>query len=150
MEVLGWKYNISDIQSALLIGQLEKIEDRLAKREELARFYEAEFDKNAIIYVKTPIGAKSARHLFVIKTDKRDEVIAELQKNGVSIAVNYLPVHLNSFYKQNMGFREGDYPVAEKFGSQCVSLPLYPKLDSESISYICKTVSNTIRELHGV
>ncbi len=150
MEVLGWKYNISDIQSALLIGQLEKIEDRLAKREELARFYEVEFDKNAIIYVKTPIGAKSARHLFVIKTDKRDEVIAELQKSGVAIAVNYLPIHLNSFYKQNMGFREGDYPVAEKFGSQCVSLPLYPKLDLESISYICKTVSSTIRELHGV
>lgn len=149
MEILGWKYNISDVQSALLIGQLEKIEERLLVRQQLAQRYERELDKHAITYVKVPSGTDSARHLFVIKTDERDEALAYLQQNGIGVAVNYLPIHLNSFYTQNMGFKEGMYPVAEEFGKRCISLPLYPKLEVESVHYICETVGRFVKDNYG-
>ncbi len=136
MEILGWKYNISDIQSALLIGQLEKITDRLAKKEKLATLYEEELEKIGISYVVLPKNTKSARHLFVIKTNKRDETIARLQESGIGVAVNYLPIHLNSFYRKNMGFKEGMYPIAEEFGNRCLSLPLYAKMSEDDVLYI--------------
>jgi dTDP-4-amino-4,6-dideoxygalactose transaminase len=146
MELLGWKYNISDIQSALLIGQLAKIDERLAVRDKLAQLYESELDKRGVEYVKVPEGATSARHLFVIKTDKRDEMLTYLQQNGIGVAVNYLPIHLNSFYRHNMGFKEGIYPVAERFGEVCISLPLYPKLEVESVLFICETISKFVTD----
>jgi UDP-4-amino-4-deoxy-L-arabinose-oxoglutarate aminotransferase len=146
MEILGWKYNISDIQSALLIGQLAKIDERLALRDKLVQFYEGELDKRGVEYVKIPKGTTSARHLFVIKTDKRDEMLTYLQHNGIGVAVNYLPIHLNGFYRHNMGLKEGMYPVAEQFGETCISLPLYPKLEVESVLFICKTISKFVTD----
>lgn len=136
MEVLGWKYNISDIQSALLIGQLEKINERLANRERLAQLYETALVDSSITYIKMPEKAKSARHLFVIKVDNRDEALSYLQQNGIGVAVNYLPIHLNSFYINELCFVPGMYPVAEKFGAQCLSLPLYPKLQDAEVEYV--------------
>lgn len=150
MEILGWKYNISDIQSALLIGQLAKIDERLAVRDTLAQLYESELGKVGVEYVKIPEGTISARHLFVIKIDKRDEMLAYLQQNGIGVAVNYLPIHLNSFYRQSMGFKEGTYPVAERFGEVCISLPLYPKLQIESVRYICETVGKYVKDANGI
>lgn len=146
MEILGWKYNISDIQSALLIGQLQKIEERLAAREKIAKLYEDELGRSGIKYAKVPDNTKSARHLFVIKVDKRDDALVYLQKNGIGVAVNYLPIHLNGFYRQELGYKEGMYPISEKFGSECVSLPLYPKLEIESVRYICATVGKFVKE----
>lgn len=150
MEILGWKYNISDIQSALLIGQLAKINERLAVRDTLAQLYESELDKRGVEYVKIPEGTLSARHLFVIKTDKRDGMLTYLQQNGIGVAVNYLPIHLNSFYRQSMGYKEGMYPVAESFGEVCISLPLYPKLEIESVCYICETVGRYMKDMNGL
>lgn len=146
MELLGWKYNISDIQSALLIGQLAKIDERLAIRDKLAKLYENELTKQGVGYVKVPQGATSARHLFVIKTAHRDKMLTYLQQNGIGVAVNYLPIHLNGFYRQNMGFETGMYPVAEQFGERCISLPLYPKLEVESVLYICETIGKYVTD----
>lgn len=147
MEILGWKYNISDMQSALLIGQLEKIEERLSSRKQLAEIYERELNKYGITYVKVPTGTKSAHHLFVIKTDSREEMLNYLQHNGIGVAVNYLPIHLNSFYTQNMGFRPGMYPVAEEFGRTCISLPLYPKLEVGAVYHICEVLNRYVKVL---
>lgn len=143
MKVLGWKYNISDIQSALLIGQLEKIENRLSRREEIATYYETEFDRLGIKYVKTPKNTKSARHLFVIKTENRDDMVSKLQNKGIGVAVNYRAIHVLDYYKNRFGYKSEDFPIAKAFGDRVISIPLYVKLTDLESSYI---VTQLIKE----
>lgn len=140
MELLGWKYNISDIQSALLIGQLAKIEERRDAREQLAEIYETVLSSEGILYVPVPKNTRSARHLFVIRTDERDRMLEFLQERGIGVAVNYNPIHLTAYYREAFGYKEGDFPKAETFGSQCISLPLYPRLEKEAVCYVAQTV----------
>lgn len=142
MKMLGWKYNISDIQSALLLGQLERIEENLKRREEIASFYEREFDKLGIDYMKVPKNTKPARHLFTVLVDNRDDVLAKMQDKGIGVAVNYKPIHLHSYYRNTFGYKEGDYPVAEYIGERTISIPLYPGLTDKEAEYIVTTFKN--------
>lgn len=142
MRMLGWKYNISDIQSALLIGQLERVEENLRRREEIASFYEKEFDRMGINYIKVPKNTKSARHLFAVLVDNRDEVLVKLQKAGIGVAVNYRPIHLHTYYKDTFGYKDGDFPIAEYIGERTISLPLYPGLTDKETEYIVNTLKN--------
>lgn len=141
---LGWKYNTTDIQSALLIGQLEKIEERLARRRAIARRYAEAFDAAGIEYIGAAEGMKSACHLFTVLTEERDRVIAEMNGRGIGVAVNYNPIHLTSFYRDRFGFKEGDFPVAESIGCRTLSLPLYPKMTDEEVEYVIQTVKDTV------
>lgn len=144
MEMLGWKYNISDIQSALLIGQLEKIGERHGTREKLAEIYEVGLSSKGITYVSIPKNTRSARHLFVICVDQRDQMLESLQERGIGVAVNYNPIHLTAYYRTAFGYKEGDFPKAEVFGSKCISLPLYPRLDEEAVHYVIQAVIGAI------
>lgn len=136
MRVLGWKYNISDIQSALLIGQLEKIEDNLNLRETLAKDYEDALDAMGIRYITVPKNTKSARHLFIIKIKNRDEVVNKLQNKGIGVAVNYRAIHILDYYKKTFEYKDNDFPIAKKFGNEVLSIPFYTKLESSQIKYI--------------
>lgn len=140
MELLGWKYNISDIQSALLIGQLAKIEERRDVREKLAKIYETVFTSSGISYVPIPNNTRSARHLFVICIDERDRMLELLQERGIGVAVNYNPIHLSAYYRAAFGYKEGDFPNAEIFGRKCISLPLYPRLHEDAVRYVAQAV----------
>lgn len=136
MRVLGWKYNISDIQSALLIGQLEKIESNLTTRESIAKHYEDALDTMGITYIKVPKKTKSARHLFIIKMKNRDEVVSALQNKEIGVAVNYRAIHMLEYYKKTFGYKDSDFPIAKKFGDEVLSIPLYTKLEGSQIKYI--------------
>lgn len=144
MQLLGWKYNISDIQSALLIGQLKKIERFLAERERVAKIYENALDAMGVEYMLGVEGAKSARHLFVALVEKRDEVLQKMQEQGIGVAVNYRPIHLNSYYREAFGFGGGEFPVAESIGERCISLPLYPKLSSDEAKRVVETFAGAL------
>jgi len=144
MDILGWKYNISDIQSALLLGQLTKIDKRRKKREKIALFYEKELNKLGIEYVKVPQNSISARHLFVIKVKNRDEIIEKLQNTGVSVAVNYRAIHILKYYKDKYEYKEDSFPNAHAFGESVLSLPLYPKLQKEEYRYVIQQLKNIV------
>lgn len=144
MKILGWKYNISDIQSSLLLGQLERIEENLKRREEIASFYEKEFDRIGIDYIKIPRNAKPARHLFAILVNNRDKVLGKLQEAGIGVAVNYRPIHLHSYYRDTFGYKEGDYPAAEYIGGRTISIPLYPSLSPEESAYVVNSLKDII------
>ena len=145
MQLLGWKYNISDIQSALLVGQLAKIEQFLEKREALAAFYKNALDALGVPYMKGADGAKSARHLFVAQVENRDDVLAKMQENGIGVAVNYRPIHLNSYYREAFGFAGGEFPVAERIGERCISLPLYPLLSMDEAGRVVDALARAIK-----
>lgn len=143
MEVLGWKYNLSNIQAALLIPQLARVESYRERREQICQRYEQAFAAIAGIgYPRILQHTKSARHLFTIWVDRaeRDAAIDRLQQLGVSVAVNFRPVHLHRYYRENFGYEPGSFPVAERIGARTISLPLYPRLTDTEIDYIIDSV----------
>ncbi len=150
MPLLGWKYNMDNIQAALLIGQLERIDDLWHRREYLWNLYEEELKGiKGIRILKTLPDSRHAKHLFTILVPpkKRDEILWRLQDAGIGVAVNYRPIHLLSFYRKTFGYKEGDFPVAEDIGARTISLPLYPLLKEEELKAVTSTLKNIMEEL---
>jgi len=144
MEMLGWKYNMNNIQAAMLLGQLEVIEKNLKRREYICRKYEESFESNSeITCLKIVPGSKSARHLFTILVDpkNRDFILHRLQEKEIGVAVNYRAVHLLTYYCEKYGFKKGMFPAAERIGDSTITLPLYPKLSDEEIDCVIESVN---------
>jgi dTDP-4-amino-4,6-dideoxygalactose transaminase len=150
MLTLGYKANLSDIQAALLVGQLGRLDAQLVRRESIAARYEAAFSQ--VPGISFPIvrpGATSARHLFTIWTRprRRDEFLAQLQEKGIGVAVNYRAVHLLSFYREQFGFAPGAFPNAERIGDSTITLPLYPGMTGEEVDQVIGAVTEVAAEL---
>lgn len=143
MEMLGWKCNMSNIQAALLLNQLQNIEKHWRRREQICRMYEDAFKGNPQIACLGVLpNSKSGRHMFTILVppEKRDRILWQLQESGVGVAVNYRAIHLLSFYRQTYGYKRGVFPIAERIGDSTITLPLYPKLTNEEVQYVISTV----------
>jgi dTDP-4-amino-4,6-dideoxygalactose transaminase len=146
MELLGWKYNMSNIQAALLLNQLENIEKYRQRREEICQIYEAAFkDCPDVGCLKIVPDSRSARLMFtiIVPPEKRDMILWRLQEKGIGVAVNYRAIHLLTFYRRTYGYERGIFPVAERIGDSTISLPLYPGLRDEEIEYVIKGVKET-------
>lgn len=137
MEVLGMKYNMDNIQAALLINQIDRLNEYWWEREGISRIYEDAL-KDVVGFTK--VTGKSARHLFTILVDRRDEMLGKLQDANIGVAVNYRAIHLLSYYRKMYGYKAGNYPNAEWIGDHTISLPLYPKLSNTEVEYVIKTV----------
>ncbi len=137
---LGYKFNMNDIQAALLLPQLETVEQARVERDRLHARYLGELDKAGVPVtpVPAPPDVKHAHHLFVIRAAARDRdrLLAHLQEHEIGVAVNYRAVHLNSWYRDNLGAHDGQCPVAERMGGEVVSLPFYPGLRDEQIGHV--------------
>jgi dTDP-4-amino-4,6-dideoxygalactose transaminase len=143
LETLGWKYNMTNLQAAMLMGQLARIDDLWQQRERVAARYEAAFrDAEGVDFPIVVDGARSARHLFTIwvAPGRRDQVLSDLQARGIGVAVNYRAVHLLKYYRETFGFTRGMFPEAERIGDSTLTLPLYPKLTDEEIDYVADSV----------
>jgi dTDP-4-amino-4,6-dideoxygalactose transaminase len=147
MDTLGWKYNLSNVLAALLISQVPKMDAWCARREAISRRYEEAFSRlPGIDFPRVVPGTQSARHLFTIWVDpaKRDATLARIQALGVSVAVNFRAIHLLSYYRERFGFRGGEFPVAENIGNRTITLPLYPRLTDEQVSYVIDSVAKSL------
>ena len=152
IEELGFKSNMNDIQASLLMPQLEKIEERLKRRQDIVYLYEeALSDVNGIITPPPlPDGYRSALHLYTIrvaKPEKREAMLQRLIDEGVGCAVNYYPLHTLSLLQRECGLKEGMFPNAEAMGNSVISLPLYPLLKDEEASYVADVVKKAAAEL---
>jgi len=96
--------------------------------------------------MKTVAECKHPRHLFTIHVapERRDEILFKLQERGIGVAVNYRAIHLLKYYRQHFGFKEGDFPVAERIGNTTITLPLYPKLTDVETQAIIKAVLDIV------
>ena len=140
---LGYKANLSDINAALLIGQLPRLDAQLARREAIAKAYEDAFaEVPGVDFPRVPAGARSARHLFTIwvPPDARDEALRGLGERGIGVAVNYRAMHLLSYYVARFGFVRGSFPVAELIGDRTITLPLYPSMSDEDVAQVIDAV----------
>ena len=152
MQELGFNYRMTDMQAALGKGQLRKSGDFVKRRRQIITAYNEAF-KN-LEWLTIPYerpGVFSAFHLYVIKIDfegikkTRAQVMAELKEKSINTQVHYIPVHLQPYYRDHYGFKEGDFPKAEHYYKQCLSIPLYPKMTDEDV----QRVIDAVRDLHN-
>ncbi len=137
---LGYNYRLTDLQCALGLSQLRKLAGWIARRQTIARRYDAAFaDLKAVRPLAVRPDASHAYHLYVIALDldrlrvKRDAVFAALRAEGIGVNVHYIPVHLHPFYRKRFGTGPGMCPVAEAAYERLISLPIFPAMtDSDA------------------
>ena len=147
MTAFGWKYNMDNIQAALLLPQLDRLEENWRKRRELAAYYEERlWDIPNLRRPKTLADVEHAWHLFPVwvGAGARDRVIQELQESGISVMVNYRAIHLLSYFRETFGFHAGDFPVAERIGDQSLSLPFYPNMPREHADFVVDELARVL------
>ncbi len=136
----GYKFNMTDIQAAIGIEQLKKLDENIKRREGIANFYNDFFKKYD--FVVTPLCkdyVRSSWHLYPLRIDfsklkiDRDSFINALWKEGISVNVHYIPVHMMSYYRIMFGYNPEDFPVAYKTFKEEVSLPIYPSMSNKDM-----------------
>lgn len=152
MHELGYNYRIPDILCALGYSQMSKIEVFVERRNYIARKYDEAFEgvKEITIPPRPNKNSRHAYHLYPIlinNPEKRRIVFEKLREKGIFAQVHYIPVHLQPYYQKNLGYKKGDYSVAEDFYSKEISLPMYPKMTEEEINYVINTVDKIIKEI---
>ncbi|HLD82663.1 MAG TPA: UDP-4-amino-4,6-dideoxy-N-acetyl-beta-L-altrosamine transaminase [Candidatus Omnitrophota bacterium] len=147
MKTLGFNYRLTDIQSALGISQLKKIDKFLSARKKISAQYSKAFkDIEWLRALEDKNGRVSARHLYIALIDfkkirkKREEVIRHLKRKGIGTQVHYIPLYRHPYYRNSFDYEPRDFPMAEKYYQRALSLPLYPGLSEEQVNYITKEV----------
>jgi dTDP-4-amino-4,6-dideoxygalactose transaminase len=146
--ILGWKYNMDNLQAALLIPQLKKVEIVWKRRADIAAYYRKQFSGLGIEMPEVLAGTKHAHHLFTVWLPhrRRERILDHLNSNGVGATItNYPPMHLFSFYRNKFGFKRGMFPHAERIGDQTLTLPLYSKLTDSEVEYVVQTFKDAVR-----
>lgn len=154
MDFMGWKYNMSDIQAAMLVGQVERLDENRRRREALEALYRRTLGSvEGIGFMATPgPGERSAHHLFTVLVPEglsRDEVAARLQQAGIGCTVNYRAVHTLTYFRERFGYRPEAFPAAYRIGCRTISLPLYPGLTEDEVVHVCRTLRSVLDSLRG-
>jgi perosamine synthetase len=151
MTDLGYNYRLTDIQCALGLGQLSKLDGWLIRRREIAEQYDRGFASVAGV---RPLGRREgvvhAWHLYVVRLDResngvdRAAMFQALRAEGIGVGVHYIPVHLHPFYRERYGTAPGLCPAAEAAYEQILSLPLFPAMTDEDVADVVTAVDNVI------
>lgn len=148
---LGYNYRLNEVQAALGISQLKRVEDGIKKRVEAAHYYRRKLSR--VEGIATPYEAKNRTHvyhLYVIKVLKekcglsREELFKELATRGIGLSVHYTPLHLLTFYKKMTGCTNGSFPNAEEVYKEVLSLPLFPTIIRNQIDYVIDSIQDYI------
>jgi perosamine synthetase len=151
---LGYNYRITDMQCALGRNQLQKLPQWIARRQAIARQYDAAFaDMPAVQPLAVRGDVSHAYHLYVVRFDldslnaARTDIFAALRTEGIGVNVHYIPVHLHPFYRERFGTAPGQYPVAEAAYEQIVSLPMFAKMSDDDVADVVEAVRKVV-EVH--
>lgn len=130
---LGYNYRMNELQAALGISQVDRLDDFVAKRQELADRYDRLLQPLPITIPQKMPDSSSSRHLYVVRLNLDEiqlnhrQVFEGLHASGIGVNVHYIPVHTQPFYL-NMGFRLGEFPEAERYYREAISLPLFTSM----------------------
>lgn len=147
----GYKYNMTDIQAALGLHQIDKLDEFIKIRKKYCIMYNMGFkDMEEIItpYVKENV--KHVRHLYpiLIKPEllkiNRNKFIEALREENIGTSVHFIPLHLHPFYREKYGYVVGDYPNAEYVYNNLISLPLYPKMTEEDVYDVITAIKKLV------
>ena len=130
MQELGYNYRLTDFQAALGLSQLQRADEGIKRRREIASVYEEAFNDKNFIKGQSGVVSGHAYHLYVIEVDDRLGLYNYLRENHVYAQIHYIPCHLMPYYR-GQGWSEGDRLNAENYYRHCISLPMYPALSDE-------------------
>jgi len=139
MQELGFNYRLTDIQAALGLSQLKKATKGLERRINIAKKYYQSFINKPYIKGQSGFIEGHAYHLYIIEVDDRKSLYDYLRSKNIFTQVHYIPLHLMPFYKK-FGWKEGDFPNAEKYYQRCLSLPIYSSLTDEEQEYVINSI----------
>jgi UDP-4-amino-4-deoxy-L-arabinose-oxoglutarate aminotransferase len=147
LEFLGYKMNMTNIQAALLVHQMDKLEPLWKKREGIAKVYRKSLSAVKGLGLMNDLPkVKHARYILplLVPASRRNSMMHGLQKAGIGVAVNFRPIHLMSFYKKKYGYRAGMFPNAEEIGKRTITIPLYPKLQATEVQQVIQAIKKLV------
>lgn len=146
-EIVGFNSRLDDIQAAILRAKLARLDEWNDQRRSIAAQYRALLRDDVDIPAspRDQDARDHVHHLFVVATDGRDEIRAELDRAGIQTAIHYpIPVHLQKAY-ESLGYRAGQFPHAEAAARRLISLPLFPGMKSEQIEWVVSSLIDAVK-----
>jgi len=141
-EIQGFNRRLDTIQAAILNVKMKYIEEWNNARRRHAKLYNELLEELPVTAPVEAEFAKSVWHLYVIRVEKRDELRDYLGEHGISAGMHYpVPIHLQPAYKE-LGYKEGNFPITERYAKEILSLPMFPELTPEAIHYVVDTMRN--------
>ncbi|MDC0377898.1 UDP-4-amino-4,6-dideoxy-N-acetyl-beta-L-altrosamine transaminase [Flavobacteriaceae bacterium] len=150
MENLGYNYRMNEMQAALGISQLNKIDFFIKRRREIVKIYNSELSKiKNIIIPPEDKNVNSNFHIYVIQILEnnffdRYDLFNHLLESDYAPMVHYIPIHLLKYYKKTFNYKPGDFPNCEKYYNRCISLPLFPSISDDEIYRVIKTIKDFV------
>lgn len=147
VDVLGGKFNLTDIAAAIGLGQLKHLADFTERRRQLARLYFEKLDPALNLGMPMADFRNCNWHMFQVMlpaTVNRGDFIAAMKDRGIGVGVHYPALHLFSLYRR-LGFKEGDFPHAERAGRETITLPLFPSMQDADVDRVCGTIAEVIK-----
>lgn len=147
---LGYNYRMTDIQAALGVSQMTRLDQYVAKRHEIAQRYNQLLSNLPITLPWQHPDSYSAYHLYVIRLqlDKINtthlQVFEALRAKDIMVNLHYIPVHTQPYYQQ-MGFKQGDYPEAEQYYRETISIPMHPTLTTEEQDFVVRSIKEAMK-----
>ncbi|WP_322906524.1 UDP-4-amino-4,6-dideoxy-N-acetyl-beta-L-altrosamine transaminase [Paenibacillus campi] len=146
MQTLGYNYRMTDLQAALGVSQMDKLDSFIARRREIVQLYQSELEglEGIVLPYQAP-DAESSWHLYSIRwlpeqfNCSRRELFDQLRKLNIGVHVHYIPVYLQPYYQQ-LGYPKGLCLNAEHYYATCMTLPLFPKMTEQDVMDVCKAV----------
>ena len=148
---LGYNYRITDLQAALGLSQLNRLDKYTAIRHKIVKFYNLELSK---LNVQLPVqsdNAYSSYHLYPIRIKKNSSKVSQtffykaMWKKNIAVNLLYIPVHRHPYYSK-LGFQKGDFPEAEKFHREVICLPLFPKLSHKEQKFVVQSIKSILNQ----
>ncbi|MFI5196075.1 MAG: DegT/DnrJ/EryC1/StrS family aminotransferase [Chitinophagales bacterium] len=140
-EISGYNMRLDELQAALLSVKLKYLASWTIQRQQIAAGYDEGLQGiDGLVLPCTHPDATHVYHLYVIRSDKRDHLSKHLSANGIDTLIHYpVPPHLQKALGR-LGYRKGDFPIAEKLANTCLSLPVWPGMEQNDIAYIIETI----------
>ncbi len=146
---LGFNYRITDMQAALGASQMTRIDNYVARRQEIAHAYDRRLQNLPLTLPWTLPAAYSALHLYVVRLrdgghGQHRAAFDALRANGIGVNLHYIPVHLQPYYR-HLGFQPGSFPEAERYYEQAISIPMFPTMTSDDIDRVIGALEDAVR-----
>ena len=141
MQDLGYNYRLTDFQAALGSSQLKRADEGIKKRRDLAAKYKKAFENKNFIKGQSGVIEGHAYHLYIIEVENRVGLYNYLRENKIFAQIHYIPCHLMPYYR-DLGWKEGDLPIAEQYYKNCISLPMFPTLTEDEQEFVIEKINS--------
>ena len=147
-QFLGYNYRLTDIHAALGLSQLDRLDDYVLRRNDIADMYTERLDRFPLVLPQTPVGSYSAFHLYIITfADEESEgeckqLFDHFCAENIFVQKHYIPIHRHPFYQNFDHLRGATFPFAERYYKRSISLPIFPAMQGQDVKRVCKVIDN--------